>query len=148
MLTSDGASLRLLGIPQKLKRKLIVRPFVPPWRMPGIIRASRCVVMAEHHFPVPAHSPILPREVLACGTCLVLSEELRGKAAGGAITGGEHAVCVRPEATGQFARKLELLVRDEDAAAGLGKAGHGLSRRLEDFDGYLKANEKLYRSLI
>jgi glycosyltransferase involved in cell wall biosynthesis len=148
MLTSDGASLRALGIPQRLRRKFIVRPFVPPWKMPGIIRASRCVVMPEHHFPVPAHSPILPREVLACGTCLVLSEELRGKAAGGAITGGEHAVCVQPEATEQFARKLEFLVRDEDAARRTGRAGHELSRRLEDFDGYLKANEKLYRSLV
>ena len=148
MLTSAGNHLRELGIPPKLKRKLIVLPFVPPWKMPGILRASRCVVMPEHHFPVPAHSPILPREALSCGTCLVLSEELRAKVAGGAIVGGEHAVCVRPEATEQFARKLELLVRDGGLARRIGRAGHGLSRRLEDFEGYLKANEKLYRALV
>jgi len=148
VLTSDLAALRELGISPKLRRKLVVRPFVPPWRVPGIIRASRCVVLPEHRFPVPAHSPILPREVLACGTCLVLSDELGAKVAGGAIRGGEHAVCVRPGATERFARKLELLVKDGELAQRVGRAGHGLSRRLEDFEGYLKANERLHRSLI
>jgi glycosyltransferase involved in cell wall biosynthesis len=147
MLTSDAEGLRELDIPPRLKRKMIVRPFVAPWKMPGMIRASRCVVMPEHHFPVPAHSPILPREVLACGTCLVLSDELRAKAAGGAIVGGEHAVCVRPGATERFARTLELLVREEETAKRIGKAGHALSRRLEDFEGYLRANERMYRAL-
>lgn len=147
MLTSDNDSLRLLGIPPGLKRKLILRPFVPPWKMPAIIRASRCVVMPEHHFPVPAHSPVLPREVLACGTCLVLSEELRAKVAGGAIPGGTAAVSVRPEAAERFARTLELLVKDEETARKIGKAGHTLSRRIEDFEGYIEANEKMHRSL-
>ncbi len=148
MLTSDVDTLRDMGIPPKLRRKLLVRPFVPPWKMPGIIRASRCVVMPEHHFPVPAHSPILPREVLACGTCLVLSEELRAKVAGGAIADGKHALCVRPGATEQFARTLELVAKDGETATRVGQAGHALSRRLEDFEAYLRANEKMHRSLV
>ena len=148
MLTSDTEGLRELDLPPRLRRKMVVRPFVAPWKMPGILRASRCVVMPEHHFPVPAHSPILPREVLACGTCLVLSDELRAKVAGGALVGGEHAVCVRPGATERFARTLELLARDEGTARRIGRAGHALSHRLEDFEGYLRANERMYRSLV
>ena len=148
LIASDAENVRRLAVPRALKRKLLVMPFVPPWKMPGIIRASRCVVMPEHHFPVKAHSPILPREVMACGTCLVLSEELRAKVAGGAITAGEQAVCIRPEDTDDFARKLGTVVADEGFAKTLGKAGHALSTRLEDFESYLSANEKMYRNLL
>jgi glycosyltransferase involved in cell wall biosynthesis len=148
LLTSDAENVRRLAIPPTLRRKLLVRPFVPPWKMPGIIRASRCVVMPEHHFPVKAHSPILPREVLACGTCLVLSEELRAKVAGGSILDGEQAFVVRPEDTYDLARKLETVVRDAEFAQKLGKSGYALSRKLEDFEGYLSSNEKMYRKLL
>lgn len=148
LLTSDAESVRRLAIPPALRRKLLLKRFVPPWRMPGIIRASRCVVMPEHHFPVRSHNPILPREVLACGTCLVLGEELRAKVAGGSMVDGEHAAVVRPADTGDFARKLATLVRDGERAQELGFSGLGLSRRLEDFEGYLSANERMYRRLL
>jgi len=147
ILSSGAANLRGQKIPPRLKRRLLVRPFVPPWKVPGIIRASRCVVLPEHHFPVEAHSPILPREVLACGGCLAISEELRRKVAGGRIIAGEHALGILPERTEDFARKLSAVVRDEELALRLGKAGRRLSATIEDFEGYLGANEKIYREI-
>jgi glycosyltransferase involved in cell wall biosynthesis len=148
LVTSAQKNLKELKIPPALKKKLIIRPFTAPWKVPGIIRASRCVVMPEHDFPVKAHCPILPREVLACGTCLVISEELRRKVAGGAIVAGEHAVGIDPCRTDDFARKLEAIIRNRDLADKIGRAGHGLSERIEGFSEWLSANERMYREIV
>jgi glycosyltransferase involved in cell wall biosynthesis len=146
--SSDIGGLREMTVHSKFRRKLVFKKFVPPWRMPGIIRASRAVVMPEHGFPVPGHSPVLPREVLACGTCLVISGELRQKVAGGMLVDGENALVVEPHDAEGFASKLSAVVQDEDAARRIGARGHRLSARIEDFEGYLSANEKMYRDII
>jgi glycosyltransferase involved in cell wall biosynthesis len=146
--SSDIDGLRGMSVHSGLRRKLMFKKFVPPWRMPGIIRASRAVVMPENGFPVAGHSPILPREVLACGTCAIISGELKEKVAGGALVGGENAVVVEPTDIEGFASKLSGVVRDEDAARRIGAHGHSLSARIEDFGCYLSANEKMYRDII
>ncbi|ONI88245.1 hypothetical protein ALI144C_07295 [Actinosynnema sp. ALI-1.44] len=48
-------------------------PFVPHWRVPEILRACTAVCVLERDFPVEIHRPSLPYEVLACGTCAVVS---------------------------------------------------------------------------
>ena len=145
--SSGMAELPRLRLPAALRRKLLFKRFVPPWKVPGIIRASRCVVMPEHRFPVRGHSPVLPREVLACGTCLMLSGELNAKMAGGPLRHGESALVVDPTDTENLGAKLRSVIRDEGLARQIGSEGHRLSKKLEDFDRYLAANERLYRKL-
>jgi len=145
--TSDIEGLRRMTVHSRLRKKLVSKRFVPPWRMPGLIRASRAVVLPEHGFLVPGHSPILPREVLACGSCAIISRELHRKVASGALVDGENALIIDPDDTEGFASRLSLAVRDEDAARRIGALGHKLSARIEDFEGYLSANERLYRAL-
>ncbi|MEM2870364.1 MAG: glycosyltransferase family 4 protein [Thermoplasmata archaeon] len=147
IVSSDAAGLRALRIPRRLRPRVITRRFVPPWRMPGLIRAARCVVMPEHRFPVRTHTPILAREVLACGTCLIVSDELAAKVAGGRLVDGESAAVVRPGDTEGFARRLRELVRDEGLARRIGSGGLKLSRSIEDFPGHIRATERLYRDL-
>ncbi len=53
-----------------------VLPFMPHWRIPSFIRACTCVCCLERDFPISFHGPTLPREVLATGTCLVVSQEV------------------------------------------------------------------------
>ena len=82
LLVTGGRHLNILKklIQQyKLSSKTIILVFVPPWKIPSVIKASTCVVHAEHEFPILSHSPILPYEVMAVGCCLVLSEELYKK---------------------------------------------------------------------
>ena len=56
-----------------------ILPLLPNWRVPGFIRACTAVCFLERDFPVAIHGPMLPREILACGTCLVLSGEIAEK---------------------------------------------------------------------
>lgn len=149
LIVSSGAAefVRRLNIHTRMRRRIMSMPFVPPWRMPGLLKASRCLVMPEHDFPVKGHVPILPREALAAGTCLVVSTELQAKVAGGKLRDGENSVVVEPGNAQGFSASLRGIVRDEKLAQRLGKSGNGLSSGIEDFKGYISANERMYRTI-
>jgi glycosyltransferase involved in cell wall biosynthesis len=51
-------------------------PFLPNWRIPELIRLCTAVCFLEREFPIAFHTPVVSREVLACGTCLIAPEEI------------------------------------------------------------------------
>jgi glycosyltransferase involved in cell wall biosynthesis len=51
-------------------------PFLPHWRVPEFLRSCLAVCCLEQDFPIVFHTPIIAREVLMCGTCLVGSTEV------------------------------------------------------------------------
>jgi glycosyltransferase involved in cell wall biosynthesis len=56
--------------------RILQIPFLPHWRVPEFLRGCLAVCCLEQGFPIELHTPITPREVLLCGTCLVASTEL------------------------------------------------------------------------
>jgi len=56
--------------------RILKLPFLPHWRVPEFIRGCLAVCCLEQDFPIRFHSPIIPREVLLCGTCLVAATEV------------------------------------------------------------------------
>lgn len=62
-----------------ISEKVIYLGFVPPWLIPGILRASSALLHLENNFPIPIHSPIQPLEAIAASTSLVLSAEIYRK---------------------------------------------------------------------
>lgn len=59
-----------------LADRILQLPFLPHWRVPEFIRGCLAVCCLEQNFPVRFHSPIILREVLLCGTCLVAATEV------------------------------------------------------------------------
>src|SRR5262249_7929548 len=66
--SSEEAFQSLIG-EQELAANTWLLPFVPPWRVPSFIRCCTAVCFLERNFPISMHAPVVPREVLACGTC-------------------------------------------------------------------------------
>jgi len=128
--------------------KAILSPFVPPWRIPGIIRASTCVVCPEHNFPVRSHSPILPREVMATGKCLILSEELFKKRKSKLIKNGLNVLVINPDNIEQFSKLLERVMVDKKYVEQIGREARIVAEKTENFSRYVSEIEKLYRSLL
>lgn len=64
---------------QPLARKTVCLPPLPPWRVSGFLRSLNIVFYLENRFPIQFHSPILVREILASGACLVCSREIADK---------------------------------------------------------------------
>jgi glycosyltransferase involved in cell wall biosynthesis len=54
-------------------------PFLPHWRIPELIRLCQAVCFLERDFPIAFHAPMVPREVFACGRCLIGSAEVLAK---------------------------------------------------------------------
>lgn len=48
-------------------------PFLPHWQIPNLIRTCTAICFLERDFPIKIHTPTIPREVFACGTCLIVS---------------------------------------------------------------------------
>src|SRR5207237_5701383 len=59
-----------------LTDRILQLPFLPHWRVPEFLRGCLAVCCLEQDFPIGIHSPIIPREVLMSGTCLVGSTEV------------------------------------------------------------------------
>jgi glycosyltransferase involved in cell wall biosynthesis len=51
-------------------------PFLPHWRVPEFLRSCLAVCCLEQDFPIVHHAPVIAREVLTAGCCLVGSTEV------------------------------------------------------------------------
>lgn len=104
-----------------------VLPFLPHWKIPGFIRACTCVCFLERDFPISFHAPTVAREILACGTCLVVSSEILQKQAFAAdARHGENLFVTDPTNHDDLASQLEHVLRDPRRAAMVGEAGRAL----------------------
>lgn len=105
-----------------------VLPFIPHWRVPEFIRACTAVCFLERDFPVEIHTPSVPREVMACGTCLVLSGEVARKQwRFSEFRDGENVLLVEdPRNVDSLVSVLDRVVLDPAAARKIGRAGHAL----------------------
>lgn len=132
-----------------LEERTWILPFVPHWRVPGFIRACTAVCFLERDFPIAIHGPTIPREVMACGTCLVLSGEIASKQSyRDRILDGENVLVVAdPKAHDELAAKLRLAIRQPEAARRIGLGGYEISQTTEDFPAFTRQAEHLLQGL-
>lgn len=122
--------------------------FLPPWRIPALIKASTCVVVPERDFPVPNHLPNLPLEVMAVGKCLTLSTELHQKEPYNKLIHSESAFIIDPRNIKEFGTTLEQIIKNPDQCEQIGSQAHSLFRRIENFEEYIDQNIGLYEGLF
>jgi len=108
-----------------LERYVRIRPFLPNWRVPAFLRRCTAVAMLEHDFEIAAHMPVSPREVVACGVCLIVSEEIARKQPFRAqIQNGRNAVVVRtPRDHSVLAESVRYALEDRGRAVKIGMQG-------------------------
>ena len=108
-----------------------ILPFLPHWRVPGFLRACTAVCFLEREFPITFHTPTIAREVLASGTCLILSSEIAAKQASlrtGFIDGQNLLLVEDPRDHADLARQLQIAIENPDRAARIGLNGAELYR--------------------
>lgn len=74
----------LNNIQERLKKSIINKscffiPFLPPWKIPSFINSCDMLFALENMFSVKVHGPRIPLEILACGGCILISDELKSK---------------------------------------------------------------------
>jgi len=132
---------------KNLEKRSIFLGFVPPWKIPSIIKLSTCVVVPEREFPIQYHTPILPREVMSVGKCLLLSRELYNKGCYRNLVDGESVLLIDPRDIKQFRGTIKKVVKDPSATRKIGREARKRSEKTEIFDEYIDYTIDLYTSL-
>lgn len=116
-----------------LTRSILQLPFLPHWRVPEFLRGCLAVCCLETNFPIRFHSPIITREVLLCGTCLVGSAEVVRKLPNHEMLPNGYGCVViedalNPEALSQ---QLAAIIDDPSTARDLGMRGCKFARKVQ-----------------
>lgn len=124
-------------------------PFIPHWGIPNFLSACTAVCHLERDFPIKIHTPTVPREVLACGTCLILSHEIAHKQINrGQFRHGSNIFLVEPRNIDELARTLEVVLKEPAQSRAVGMQGYEeLSAKRENFDAYKSGLVSLYTSI-
>lgn len=123
------ARARKLG----LVDRVLQLPFLPHWRVPELLRGCLAVCCLEQDFPIVFHTPIIPREVLLCGACLVGSTEVIRKLPGhGQLVHGYGCVAIEDvNDVEALSERLAAIVQDPKPAAAVGARGRRFARELQ-----------------
>jgi glycosyltransferase involved in cell wall biosynthesis len=108
-------------------------PYLPHWRVPEFLRGCLAVCCLEQDFAIRFHAPIIPREVLLSGTCLVGSTEVIGKLPSHErIPGGYGCVAIDDVTdVARLAGYLAAIASNPERAATVGQRGRAFARELQ-----------------
>jgi glycosyltransferase involved in cell wall biosynthesis len=113
--------------------RILQIPFLPHWRVPEFLRGCLAVCCLEQDFPIVFHTPIMPREILLCGACLVGSTEvIRKLRAYGRLVHGYGCVAIEDvNAIDLLSARLAEIVRDPAPVAAVGARGREFALALQ-----------------
>ena len=125
-------------------------PFIPNWRIPQFIRSCRAVCFLERDFPIAIHGPMVPREVMACGVCLIVSKEIADKQFyRDRIRDRENMLIVDdPKDKSELGSALRFALLNKERAHEIGVQAHALSRQIEDYDGFISSYEDVFERVL
>jgi glycosyltransferase involved in cell wall biosynthesis len=120
-------------------------PFLPHWRVPEFLRSCLAVCCLEQDFPIRAHTPMVAREVLLCGRCLVTSAELHHKLPDyDQLPSGYGCVAVENvNDIDELAQHLADIANDPDPAVAVGARGREFACQLERQSDFPRGLEKI-----
>ncbi len=127
-----------------------ILPFLPHWKVPLFIKACSLVCFLERNFPIKFHSPIIPREILACGVCLLCSREIVNKQLYQKdIVDGQNMIIINdPQNAEGLAAQILEVIKDKERMVVMGKNGYNLSLKTEDFKKFRESRKTLFEKLI
>ena len=150
MLVSKGPLLeemqRKIDGSAALQERVMLSDFVPPWRVPALLRASDLLVQLENRFPIPIHAPGQPYEGIACGTPLLVSDDLIRKLVH-SFPGIREKVSVvpDPEDTDALRRVLADTLSDLPAARARAAGATIALQAKNDWKGYVDTHLTLFQ---
>lgn len=104
-----------------------------PWKIPSFLKSCDIVCFLERDFPIIFHTPLIPREVLASGSCLVCSKEITDKQLfrDNLVDGKNFVLIDDPKDRDTLTNKLRDLLDDKKKTKTIGKHGFYLSESFE-----------------
>lgn len=139
-----------LVISNEMQTKVKILPFLPHWKVPSFIVKCDIIAFLERDFSISFHGPIIPREVMACGRCLVCSREIVEKISfkDNLINLKNIIVIEDPKQINDLAFELSKIIDDIPLSQGIGFHGYGLSKNLENWNKYKNSRVDLLEKCL
>lgn len=128
--------------------KSVFLDFLPPWKIPSVIKLSTCVVLPERDFPVKYHVPILPKEVMSVGKCLILGKEIAYNQHYGNLIDKENVLLIDPKDIPGFRDVIEFVIRNPAEVDEIGRKAYETSKTVENFNEFIEYTLEQYTSLV
>jgi hypothetical protein len=108
------------------------------------------VCFLERDFPVVLHGPVIPREVLSSGTCLVLSGEIHGKQRfrDHLIDGDNILLVPDPKDHETLTKQLRVVVEQPAAAVEIGARGALVASEFAQFSEFVDVWENALAGVV
>ena len=116
-----------------LADRILQIPFLPHWRVPEFLRSCLAVCCLEQDFPIVFHTPVIAREVLMCGACLVGSTEVIRKLPDHArVPDGYGCVAIEDvQDIEALSGKLAAIASDPEPIAAVTVRGRAFARKAQ-----------------
>lgn len=127
-----------------LADRILQLPFLPHWRVPEFMRGCLAVCCLEQDFPIGFRTPIVLREVLLCGTCLVAATEVIRKLPGySRLPHGYGCVAIEDvNDVDTLSKRLAAIVADPAPARQIGARGREFACVLQRAESFPKELER------
>jgi glycosyltransferase involved in cell wall biosynthesis len=96
----------------QLSEKTLFMPFMPPWKMPSILKACSCVVTVEpYNSPVLSyHTSQIPAETMSTGCAAIISNDVYAKEPYTNFKNGKDLIAINAEDSAILKNSLEKLI--------------------------------------
>jgi glycosyltransferase involved in cell wall biosynthesis len=130
--------------------RILQIPFLPHWRVPEFLRSCLAVCCLEQDFPIAAHTPIIAREVLTCGACLIGSTEVIRKIPNHArVPDGYGCVAVDDvQDIEALSARLAAIASDPEPIAAVAARGRAFARKVHADTRDPDRLERLLKSVV
>jgi glycosyltransferase involved in cell wall biosynthesis len=130
--------------------RILQIPFLPHWRVPEFLRGCLAVCCLEQDFPIVFHTPIMPREILLCGACLVGSTEvIRKLRAYGRLVHGYGCVAIEDvNDIDLLSARLADIASDPSPAAAVGARGREFARAAQQNVQFPRTLERILATAV
>jgi glycosyltransferase involved in cell wall biosynthesis len=127
-----------------LADRILQLPFLPHWRVPEFIRGCLAICCLEQDFPIGFRTPIILREVLLCGTCLVAATEVIRKLPGHSqLPHGFGCVAIEDvNDVDTLSKRLAAIVADPAPALHVGARGREFACALQRAESFPQGLER------
>jgi glycosyltransferase involved in cell wall biosynthesis len=145
---ADQERFRAQAIEFGLTDRILQIPFLPHWRVPEFLRGCLAVCCLEQGFPIGVHSPIIPREVLMSGTCLVGSTEvIRKLPSFWQLPHGYGCVAIQDVNDVEIlSERLAAIVEDPETTVEIGTRGRAFASDVQSNMAFAQRLERILES--
>jgi len=146
-ITTPSSSEKLKSIAKELNidDKVHFLKFVSNIEIARFIKSSSVACFLERNFPIPIHGPIIPREIISVGTCLIMSEEIFSKQYyKEKLENMKNVVIVNPLNHRETATIIDKILEDKELRIRIGNDGHRVFKEINDYNGFISSYENVF----